>query len=130
MTHAASHRPTHHHNQHFKSVFAFSESFMAQLRAASDACGFTNFMDTVTFPPKGPIALPPQSFTGTPQTVTRNCRLWDMIFDEASSVNPAFDIYSELAGITHFSTSHEFLQGYWTCGQFSGYVFIERYDRE
>ncbi|KZV87104.1 alpha/beta-hydrolase [Exidia glandulosa HHB12029] len=79
--------------EHFKSVFAFPESFMATLRNASDACGFTNFMDKVTFPPKGPIALPPQSFTGTPASVARNCRLWDMIFDEASNLNPAFDIY-------------------------------------
>lgn len=79
--------------QHFENVFAFSKAFMAQIKSASDACGFTNFMDTVTFPPKGLIALPAQSFSGTPTNVVRNCRIWDMVFEEASTVNPAFDIY-------------------------------------
>ena len=62
---------------------------MAQIDAASDACGYTNYSAThVTFPPKGLLPLPGKSVEGDP-----GCFLWEEVFNAAVIVNPAFNIY-------------------------------------
>lgn len=62
---------------------------MAHIDSIADSCGYTNYSATyVTFPPKGPLPLPGSSPEGA-----RGCRVWDMIFDAAVLVNPAFNIY-------------------------------------
>ena len=42
----------------------------------------------VTFPPKGLLPLPGKSVEAD-----RGCDVWDLIFDAALLVNPAFNIY-------------------------------------
>ena len=42
-----------------KNVFPFNSTFMAQLQNISDACGFTDYLDSfVTYPPAGQLPLP------------------------------------------------------------------------
>ncbi|KAF7298105.1 Carboxypeptidase Cpds [Mycena chlorophos] len=67
-----------------QNVFPFNSSFMAQLQAASDACGYTDYLDQfITYPPAGPIPFP----VGVPEgstSASAQCRL---------SLNPVFNIY-------------------------------------
>ena len=80
----------------FPSVFALNSTFMNQLQRRSDACGFTDYSAKyATYPPKGPLPLPTQSFNGTPDpwNILPQCLLWDDIFRAASAVNPNFNVY-------------------------------------
>lgn len=62
---------------------------MSQLDATAASCNYTGYVDKfVTFPPSGPLPLP-----GTSTEANRGCDVWDMIFDEAVNINPAFNIY-------------------------------------
>ncbi|KAL0580210.1 hypothetical protein V5O48_001803 [Marasmius crinis-equi] len=71
--------------QKYENVFAFNQSFMAHLNATAASCGYTEYLqENLAAPPKGPLPVPNQS---------RACDLWDMIFDAALLVNPAFNIY-------------------------------------
>ncbi|EIW62224.1 alpha/beta-hydrolase [Trametes versicolor FP-101664 SS1] len=73
----------------YESVFAFNQSFLAQLDASAARCGYTGYFDKhVTYPPKGLLPLP-----GKSTEADRGCDLWDEIFDAAVTVNPAFNIY-------------------------------------
>ncbi|GJE99440.1 carboxypeptidase [Phanerochaete sordida] len=73
----------------YQNVFSLNETFMAHIQNISDSCGYTNYSETfVTFPPKGLMPVPGNSTEGT-----RDCRLWDQIFEATSIVNPAFNIY-------------------------------------
>ncbi|KAI0262574.1 alpha/beta-hydrolase [Gloeopeniophorella convolvens] len=74
-----------------KNVFPFNSTFTAQLQNISDSCGYTDYLDFVTYPPKGQLPLP----VGTNGTTsaTRSCRLHSMIEREVQRLNPAFDVY-------------------------------------
>ncbi|KIP03345.1 hypothetical protein PHLGIDRAFT_77748 [Phlebiopsis gigantea 11061_1 CR5-6] len=73
----------------FESVFYLNSTFMAEIDAVADKCGYTNYSKTyVTYPPKGPLPLPGKSIYGDP-----GCYVWEPIFEAALLVNPAFDIY-------------------------------------
>ncbi|KAF8999389.1 Alpha/Beta hydrolase protein [Cyathus striatus] len=73
----------------YEHVFAFNQSFLAHLDDTAAKCNYTNYVSThVTFPPKGPLPLP-----GKSTSAARGCDVWDMIFDAAVTVNPAFNIY-------------------------------------
>ena len=39
-------------------MFPFNSSFWAQLQNISDSCGYTDYLDEVTYPPKGLLPLP------------------------------------------------------------------------
>lgn len=61
---------------------------MAQLDAQAATCGYTGYVKKfVTFPP------PPAPFPVPPLANSRQCDVWDTIFNAAVLVNPAFNIY-------------------------------------
>ncbi|KAG7086613.1 hypothetical protein E1B28_002557 [Marasmius oreades] len=71
--------------QKYENVFAFNQSFMAQLNATAASCGYTDYLNEhLVAPPIGPLPVPNSS---------RRCDVWDTIFDAALAVNPAFNIY-------------------------------------
>ncbi|KIJ33176.1 hypothetical protein M422DRAFT_183566 [Sphaerobolus stellatus SS14] len=73
----------------YQNVFSFNSSFMKTLQATSDNCGYTNYMQNfVTYPPKGLLPLP-----GNTTRIKNSCDIWDMIFEAALLINPAFNIY-------------------------------------
>ncbi|KAI0317696.1 alpha/beta-hydrolase [Amylostereum chailletii] len=70
----------------YEHVFAFNQSFMAQLDATAEKCGYTGWIDKyVTYPPTGPLPTPPD--------FTDECDVWSQIFEAALLINPAFNIY-------------------------------------
>ncbi|EIN04304.1 alpha/beta-hydrolase [Punctularia strigosozonata HHB-11173 SS5] len=75
----------------YENVFAFNQTFMAELDSIAATCNYSDYFEKhVTFPPKGLLPFP----TGTSSSRTaRGCDVWDMIFDAALATNPAFNIY-------------------------------------
>jgi len=66
-----------------------SQTFLAHLDSVAAQCGYTDYMSKhVTYPPKGLLPLPGKSIFGD-----KGCDVWDMIFDAALLVNPAFNVY-------------------------------------
>ncbi|KAF7331480.1 Carboxypeptidase [Mycena kentingensis (nom. inval.)] len=73
----------------YENVFAFDKTFMTQLDAVAARCNYASYMSQfVTYPPKGPLPLP-----GRSTEADAGCDVWDMIFEEALTKNPAFNIY-------------------------------------
>ncbi|KIM77994.1 hypothetical protein PILCRDRAFT_607714 [Piloderma croceum F 1598] len=73
----------------YEHVFAFNQSFMAELDNKAASCNYTGYVDKyVTYPPKGLLPLP-----GKSTEADKGCDLWDEIFNAALIVNPAFNIY-------------------------------------
>ncbi|KAI0751809.1 alpha/beta-hydrolase [Daedaleopsis nitida] len=73
----------------YEHVFAFNQTFLAHLDSVAASCGYADYMDKfVTYPPKGLLPLP-----GKSTEADRGCDVWDMIFDAAITINPAFNIY-------------------------------------
>jgi carboxypeptidase D len=74
---------------YFNNVININETYLANLTARADACGYTEFFNkytTTSFPPPGPI--PPAPNSGRP-----GCDLYDDIYKAAYYVNPCFNIY-------------------------------------
>jgi carboxypeptidase D len=73
---------------HYNNVIAVNETFLADITARADACGFTDFFNTysTSFPPPG--ILPTAPDPGQP-----GCDLYDDILAAAYYVNPCFNIY-------------------------------------
>ena len=68
---------------------ARSDTFLAHLDSVAETCNYAGYVEKhVTFPPKGLLPLPGKSVEAD-----RGCDVWDMIFDAALLVNPAFNIY-------------------------------------
>jgi carboxypeptidase D len=62
---------------------------MKNLDDVAARCNYAGYMEKfVTYPPKGLLPLPGRSTEADP-----GCDVWDMIFDEALKLNPAFNIY-------------------------------------
>lgn len=66
---------------------------MAQLRNASEACGYNEYIaKALTFPPDGhfddPVGIDPK--TGEP---TEDCDIFNSIFNEIFWINPCWDVY-------------------------------------
>ncbi|KAJ7601105.1 Alpha/Beta hydrolase protein [Mycena floridula] len=73
----------------YENVFAFNQSFMALLDQKAIDCNYAGYIEKfATYPPKGLLPLPGKSTEND-----RGCDLWDLIFDNALVVNPAFNIY-------------------------------------
>ena len=84
----------------YRHVFAFNDTFMAELDATAEQCNYADYMDKyLTYPPNGLLPLPGTSVEADP-----GCDVWDAIFDAALAVNPAFNIYRI------FDTVRAFLQ--------------------
>ncbi|EKM76102.1 hypothetical protein AGABI1DRAFT_45474 [Agaricus bisporus var. burnettii JB137-S8] len=73
----------------YEHVFALNQTAMKELDEIALRCNYAGYMDEfVTYPPKGPLPLPGKSTFADP-----GCDVWDLIFEEAIRVNPAFNIY-------------------------------------
>lgn len=71
----------------YSNVFGLNDTFMTEINARADSCGFTDFIETaLTFPP--PVPLP-----SVPNGNTRGCDVWDDIIVAATYVNPCFNFY-------------------------------------
>ncbi|KAF7800102.1 hypothetical protein EIP86_011346 [Pleurotus ostreatoroseus] len=82
--------------QAHKDLFPFNASFYAQLQNISDTCGYTDYLDHVTYPPKGLLPLPAgATFNNVTRAVgvSADCRMHSPIQREISILNPAFDVY-------------------------------------
>ncbi|KAH8977071.1 alpha/beta-hydrolase [Lactarius hatsudake] len=70
----------------YENVFAFDQTFLAQLDTIAATCNYSDYMTKhVTYPPQGPLPLVGDS--------TDVCRVWDMISSAALLINPAFNEY-------------------------------------
>ncbi|KAG6910188.1 hypothetical protein DXG01_012637 [Tephrocybe rancida] len=73
----------------YENVFAFNKTFLTQVDALAVKCNYVGYFDKhVTHPPTGLLPLP-----GKSTSADRGCDLWDIIFEAALIVNPAFNIY-------------------------------------
>ncbi|KAJ5094138.1 hypothetical protein N7456_009999 [Penicillium angulare] len=71
------------------NLFNFNETFMAELERLHKKCGYEEFIDKyLTFPP--PEHQPPKFFN---YTTDAECDVFDLIYNEAFSANPCFDLY-------------------------------------
>ncbi|KAI1113558.1 serine carboxypeptidase [Nemania sp. NC0429] len=71
------------------NLLPFNDSFSQHIHDLHDSCGFAAFQDTyLTYPPPGPQ---PSNFS---DTVSEECaNLWNLVTDNALSVNPCYDVY-------------------------------------
>ncbi|KAH9045770.1 alpha/beta-hydrolase [Lactarius pseudohatsudake] len=70
----------------YENVFAFDQTFLAQLDSIAATCNYSDYMTKhVTYPPQGPLPLVGDS--------TDVCSVWDMISGAALLINPAFNVY-------------------------------------
>ena len=78
--------PAYAFTQYHQQLFPFNDTFEAQIRNASEACGYEEFLNNgLQFPPAGPFSPPPSSRGG--------CDVFDDIFSAIFELNPCFDIY-------------------------------------
>ncbi|OTA98004.1 hypothetical protein M426DRAFT_70582 [Hypoxylon sp. CI-4A] len=71
------------------NLMPFNDSFSAYIHGLHDTCGFADYnAEYLTYPPPGPQ---PQGYTAS---VSDECyNLWNVVLNEALSVNPCFDVY-------------------------------------
>ena len=72
-----------------------NSTFIADLQKRSDKCGFTNYFEKyATYPPKGPLPLPSQAYTGIPNyaNITEECDTWGLVYEAAITINPNFNV--------------------------------------
>ncbi|KAF1814096.1 alpha/beta-hydrolase [Eremomyces bilateralis CBS 781.70] len=73
---------------HWPHLFSLNETFMADIHARAESCGYTDYFNKYfTFPPVGKMDLPPQ--TGNDP----GCDLWGDIYTAVSLINPCFSVY-------------------------------------
>ncbi|KAG6910181.1 hypothetical protein DXG01_012630 [Tephrocybe rancida] len=73
----------------YENVFAFNQTFLDQLDHLNKKCNYANYTKKyLKYPPKGKLPLP-----GKSTSADDGCDLWDLIFEEALRLNPAFNIY-------------------------------------
>ncbi|KAI1789184.1 alpha/beta-hydrolase [Ganoderma leucocontextum] len=79
-----------------QNVFPFNSTFWETLQNISDSCGYTDYLDTVTYPPADLLPLPVggaiDNTTGAVNTKPE-CEIHDLIQLVAGELNPAFDVY-------------------------------------
>lgn len=70
---------------HFQPVLALNETFMKDINALADKCGFTSFLEeAISYPPKRKFPQP---------EVTDECDVYDLTASAAFDLNPCFNIY-------------------------------------
>ncbi|KAG6846794.1 hypothetical protein H0H93_011834, partial [Arthromyces matolae] len=73
----------------YEHVFSLNQTFLAELDALAVKCNYAGYFDKhVTYPPKGRLPLPGKSIFADP-----GCDVWDIVFEAALAVNPAFNVY-------------------------------------
>lgn len=76
----------------YNNVLNLNESFVADVNARADACGYTDFMDlALAFPPAGPF--PDPTSLAAANVSEDNCDVLDDIWLAALYVNPCFNFY-------------------------------------
>ncbi|KAF8520026.1 Alpha/Beta hydrolase protein [Hysterangium stoloniferum] len=74
----------------YENVFAFNESFKAELQTIAKRCNYADYFEKhVKYPPTQGL-LP---FPGKTTDIDPGCDVWALIFDAALLINPAFNIY-------------------------------------
>lgn len=67
----------------------YNASFLAQLEASHESCGYADFLDKyLTFPPSG---VQPQTYFNS--TSDADCDLWGAGYNAAYAPNPCFNVY-------------------------------------
>jgi len=75
--------------ENWENLFNLNESYVKTLQNASDACGYTSFLNEyLVYPPAGPMPSPPGLNGASPE-----CQVWENIFNAALLVNPCWDVY-------------------------------------
>jgi len=74
--------------QYYQNVIGLNETYMANITARADSCGFTDFFNKYSyqFPPTGKIPT-------APDYNAPGCDLYDDIYNAIYYVNPCFNIY-------------------------------------
>ncbi|KAJ7226637.1 alpha/beta-hydrolase [Mycena haematopus] len=73
----------------YENVFAFNESFMAELDVIAVKCNYAGYYEKfATYPPAGLLPLP-----GKSTEADRGCDVWETVFHAALIKNPAFNMY-------------------------------------
>ncbi|KAF9894068.1 hypothetical protein FE257_009041 [Aspergillus nanangensis] len=79
--------PAARHLNHYLNVFALNDTFVEEINARAESCGYNAFLDTaLTYPP-------PKDFPMLPNTTAEGCDIWDAIVKAAYNVNPCFNMY-------------------------------------
>ncbi|KAK4574869.1 hypothetical protein LTR86_001711 [Recurvomyces mirabilis] len=75
------------HLNDYSNIFGLNETFMTDINARAEKCGYFEFMETaLTFPPLGKLPTAPNSSEP-------GCAVWDDIVNAAILINPCFNIY-------------------------------------
>lgn len=70
---------------HFKNILGLNESFVSDVTAQWEKCGYKEFMEkALTFPPAGPFQAP---------EMTDECGVWEAMTDALYYVNPCHNMY-------------------------------------
>jgi carboxypeptidase D len=72
------------------NMFNFNQTFLDQLDKSHKSCGYSDYIEKyLTFPASG--LQPPKPYSETVNNT--QCDLFDLVFNEAQSPNPCFDVY-------------------------------------
>lgn len=81
--------PAYRYLEYWQNLFALNDTFVANLSASADSCGYNSFLDdNLVYPPKGPLPSPPSL-----NEIAPGCDVYDAIFNAALLVNPCWDVY-------------------------------------
>lgn len=73
------------------NIFGLNESFIAQVAALDESCGYADYRSKYfTYPTTG---IQPVDFYDYNTAKGEACDIWDLVYEAASSVNPCFNIY-------------------------------------
>ena len=74
------------------NVLGFNASYVADLEALDESCGFKDFREQyLAWPPNG--TQPPKYFNSTAGSDDSSCDIWGGSYKEAYKVNPCFNVY-------------------------------------
>ncbi|MCJ1398410.1 hypothetical protein MMC11_001608 [Xylographa trunciseda] len=77
--------------QAYNNLFNFNATFLAQLEALDESCGYAAYREKyLTFPPPG---IQPPGFLNYSSPTDQKCDVFDLINNEAFENNPCFNIY-------------------------------------
>ncbi|KAK0825997.1 hypothetical protein LTR54_015172 [Friedmanniomyces endolithicus] len=75
------------HLNDYSNIFGLNETFMTDINARAEKCGYFAFMENaLTFPPLGPLPTAPNSSEP-------GCAVWEDIIAATVYINPCFNIY-------------------------------------
>jgi carboxypeptidase D len=74
------------------NVMGYNASFMAELEALHQSCGYADYLDEyLHFPPPG---LQPSVFFNSSSPANKSCGLWELLDHSAFDINPCFNVYA------------------------------------